>query len=608
MVDRESDDFLRARAQAKALPQNPGCYLMKDSGGTVIYVGKAKNLHRRVNQYFLPDRDMKTQALVAKIHKIDHIITGNEYEALLLENNLIKKYNPHYNILLKDGKSYPVIRITHEDYPKIFSTRRVVNDGSKYFGPFPDAGRMQLFLNLIDRLFSFRKCTIPLIMRERPCLYYHIGRCCGPCCGKVTVDDYRRNVDKVVDLLEGRSEALKKNLILEMNEASKNLQFELAARKRDLIQAVDTVTVEQEVQDFAAESRDYAAIEMRVPLCTISLMQIRDGKLLGRALYRAQTLGSEAETLLAFLVQYYSDGQQLPKELYVSQEIDYQLIRDFFKEELDSPVSVELPTTGKHFRILRMAKENARRDVESVARTMDNTAGLLELQKVLGLKDSPSLIEGFDIAQLSGKYTVASLISFKDGNPDPRNYRRFNIRSLNGAIDDYASMAEAVRRRYIRVVKEDLPRPDLIMVDGGKGQVNVSRDVLDEVGLADVPVVGLAEEHETIVFDDDRPDLNLRLSSDALRILIAVRDECHRFATGANQAMRSKDVSFKILQSVPGIGEKISGRIMQVYGSMDSLLNDSPEQISRKVRISIPLAEKLVKKLDVSRNAGSVRP
>lgn len=422
------------------------------------------------------------------------------------------------------------------------------------------------------------------------------------------MDDYRRNVDKVVDLLEGRSEALKKNLILEMNEASKNLQFELAARKRDLIQAVDTVTVEQEVQDFAAESRDYAAIEMRVPLCTISLMQIRDGKLLGRALYRAQTLGSEAETLLAFLVQYYSDGQQLPKELYVSQEIDYQLIRDFFQEELDSPVSVELPTTGKHFRILRMAKENARRDVESVARTMDNTAGLLELQKVLGLKDSPSLIEGFDIAQLSGKYTVASLISFKDGNPDPRNYRRFNIRSLNGAIDDYASMAEAVRRRYIRVVKEDLPRPDLIMVDGGKGQVNVSRDVLDEVGLADVPVVGLAEEHETIVFDDDRPDLNLRLSSDALRILIAVRDECHRFATGANQAMRSKDVSFKILQSVPGIGEKISGRIMQVYGSMDSLLNDSPEQISRKVKISIPLAEKLVKKLDVSRNAGSVRP
>lgn len=292
----------------------------------------------------------------------------------------------------------------------------------------------------------------------------------------------------------------------------------------------------------------------------------------------------------------------------MSQEIDYQLIRDFFQEELDSPVSVELPTTGKHFRILRMAKENARRDVESVARTMDNTAGLLELQKVLGLKDSPSLIEGFDIAQLSGKYTVASLISFKDGNPDPRNYRRFNIRSLNGAIDDYASMAEAVRRRYIRVVKEDLPRPDLIMVDGGKGQVNVSRDVLDEVGLADVPVVGLAEEHETIVFDDDRPDLNLRLSSDALRILIAVRDECHRFATGANQAMRSKDVSFKILQSVPGIGEKISGRIMQVYGSMDSLLNDSPEQISRKVKISIPLAEKLVKKLDVSRNAGSVRP
>ncbi|MDD2232748.1 MAG: excinuclease ABC subunit UvrC [Sphaerochaetaceae bacterium] len=600
MIDRESENFINARAQAKALPENPGCYMMKDTSGTVIYVGKAKNLHRRVNQYFLPDRDLKTQALVAKIHKIDHIITGNEYEALVLENNLIKKYNPHYNILLKDGKSYPVIRITNEDYPKIFSTRRIINDGSKYYGPFPDAGRMAMFLDLIDRLFSFRKCGIPLVKRDRPCLYYYIGRCSGPCCGKVTIEDYRKNVDKVADLLEGRSEALKKKLTSEMNEASKALMFELAGRKRDLIRSIDAVTAEQEVQDFASESRDYAAIEMRSPLCTISLMQIRDGKLLGKALYRAQTLGSEAETLLAFLVQYYSDGKQLPHELYVSQEIDYQLIQDFFRCELHSTISVELPTTGKHFRILRMAKENARRDIEQVARTMDNTAGLAELQNVIGLPGPPALIEGFDIAQLSGKYTVASLISFKDGNPDPKNYRRFNMKTLNGAIDDYASMAEAVRRRYTRVVKEDLPRPDLIMVDGGKGQVNVSRDVLDEVGLADVPVVGLAKERETIVFDDDRPDLNLPLSSEGLRILIAVRDECHRFATGANQAMRSRDVSFKILESVPGIGPVTSARIMQVYGSMDALLEDKPEDISKKAKIGIETAKRLVKKLDIT--------
>lgn len=603
MVDREGENFKKAREQARALPHNPGCYLMKDSSGVVIYVGKAKNLHRRVNQYFLPGRDPKTQALVGKISRIEHIITGNEYEALVLENNLIKRYNPHYNILLKDGKSYPVIRITNEPFPKIFSTRRVMKDGSRYFGPFPDAGRMQQFLGLIDKLFSFRKCGMPLKMLPTPCLYYHIGRCSGPCCGKVSEQEYQKNVDKVIDLLEGRSESLQRKLQAEMAEASRLLDFETAARKRDLIKAVHAVTEQQEVQDFASESRDYAAIEMRSPLCTISLMQIRDGKLLGKALYRAQTLGAESETLLAFLVQYYSDGQQLPNELYVSQEIDYRLIKDFFRNELNSSISVEVPTTGKHFRVLRMARENARRDVEMASRGVDNAAGLGELEKALGLSARPDLIEGFDIAQLGGKYTVASLISFKNGNPDPGNYRRFNMKTLNGAIDDYASMAEAVRRRYIRVVKEDLPRPDLIMVDGGKGQVNAARDVLDEIGLAEVPVVGLAKEHETIVFDDDRPNLNLPMDSDALRILIAVRDECHRFATSANQAMRSKDVSFRILQSVPGIGPVTSDKLMKCYGSMDAMLDDSSEAISRKAGIPLAVAQRLVRKLGVEHDA-----
>ncbi len=603
MVDREGEDFKKAREQTRALPKNPGCYLMKDSSGVVIYVGKAKNLHRRVNQYFLPGRDPKTQALVGKISRIEHIITGNEYEALVLENNLIKRYNPHYNILLKDGKSYPVIRITNEPFPKIFATRRVIKDGSRYFGPFPDAGRMQQFIGLIDKLFSFRKCGMPLKMLPTPCLYYHIGRCSGPCCGKVSEQEYKKNVDKVIDLLEGRSESLRRKLQTEMAEASRLLDFETAARKRDLIKAVHAVTEQQEVQDFASESRDYAAIEMRSPLCTISLMQIRDGKLLGKALYRAQTLGAESETLLAFLVQYYSDDQQLPNELYVSQEIDYGLIKDFFRNELNSSISVEVPTTGKHFRVLRMARENARRDVEMASRGVDNAAGLGELEKALGLSARPDLIEGFDIAQLGGKYTVASLISFKDGNPDPGNYRRFNMKTLNGAIDDYASMAEAVRRRYIRVVKEDLPRPDLIMVDGGKGQVNAARDVLDEIGLAEVPVVGLAKEHETIVFDDDRPNLNLPLDSDALRILIAVRDECHRFATSANQAMRSKDVSFKILQSVPGIGPVTSDKLMRCYGSMDAMLDDSSEAISRKAGIPLAVAQRLVRKLGVDHAA-----
>lgn len=596
----KNENFEMARNQARALPHNPGCYMMKDENAVVIYVGKAKDLHKRVNQYFLPDRDAKTKALVKKIIKIEHIITGNEYEALVLENNLIKKYNPHYNILLKDGKSYPVIRITNEDFPKIFSTRRVVDDGSLYFGPFPDSGKLMQFLELADKLFSFRKCSIPLKMRKNPCLYAHIGRCSGPCCNKISVQEYRANVDKVIQLLEGKSESLKNKLQAEMLAASKAMNFELAAKKRDLIKSIETVTTEQEVQSFASESLDYAAIEMRSVVCSISLMQIRDGKLLGKAIYRAETFGDEAETLLNFLVQYYCDGKELPNELYVSHEVDYQLIKDFFKNELNSALNVEVPTTGKHFRVLRMAQENAKRDVEQLLRCKDNSQGLEELKNVLGLASLPRLIEGYDIAQLSGKYTVASLISFKDGNPDPKNYRRFNIKGLDGAIDDYGSIEEALRRRYTRVIQEDLPRPDLIMVDGGQGQVNVARDVLDEVGLAQVPVVGLAKQFETIVFDDGREAIRLDHSNSGLRILIALRDECHRFATGANQAMRSKDVSFKVLQSVPGIGPAISDKLISTYGSMDALLQDSPQEISKKAKVSLAIAQRLVKKLDVS--------
>lgn len=596
----KNENFEMARNQARALPHNPGCYMMKDENAVVIYVGKAKDLHKRVNQYFLPDRDAKTKALVKKIIKIEHIITGNEYEALVLENNLIKKYNPHYNILLKDGKSYPVIRITNEDFPKIFSTRRVVDDGSLYFGPFPDSGKLMQFLELADKLFSFRKCSIPLKMRKTPCLYAHIGRCSGPCCNKISVQEYRANVDKVIQLLEGKSESLKNKLQAEMLAASKAMNFELAAKKRDLIKSIETVTTEQEVQSFASESLDYAAIEMRSVVCSISLMQIRDGKLLGKAIYRAETFGDEAETLLNFLVQYYCDGKELPNELYVSHEVDYQLIKDFFKNELNSALNVEVPTTGKHFRVLRMAQENAKRDVEQLLRCKDNSQGLEELKNVLGLASLPRLIEGYDIAQLSGKYTVASLISFKDGNPDPKNYRRFNIKGLDGAIDDYGSIEEALRRRYTRVIQEDLPRPDLIMVDGGQGQVNVARDVLDEVGLAQVPVVGLAKQFETIVFDDGREAIRLDHSNSGLRILIALRDECHRFATGANQAMRSKDVSFKVLQSVPGIGPAISDKLISTYGSMDALLQDSPQEISKKAKVSLAIAQRLVKKLDVS--------
>lgn len=597
-VDEQRERFEKARAMARALPLNPGVYLMKDSAGEVIYVGKAKSLRKRVCQYFLPNRDRKTSALVGKICRIDHIITGNDYEALVLENNLIKKYSPHYNILLKDGKSYPVIRITNEAFPKVFKTRRIIKDGSEYFGPYPDGSMLARYLDLIDRLFKLRKCSTPLRKRTNPCLYYHIGRCLGPCCGKVREEDYKKSIDRIRRMLEGRSDELEKQIRDEMMAASRDLKFETAASKRDLLQALQSISKAQMVEDHInTESRDYAAIEMRSPLCTVSIMQFRDGKLIGRALYRAQTFGDESETLLNFLTQYYEDGREIPGEIYVSHEIDRDLISRYFKDCFSADVKISVPRDGRNYRILRMAAENASNDVEKRLKTRDNTAGLEELARLCGLEEPPELIEGFDIAQLSGKYTVSSLISFVNGNPNPQGYRRFNIRSLEGAIDDYGAIREAVTRRYSRVMREGLQKPGLVLIDGGKGQVNIAREVLDGLGLADVPVVGLAKEYETIVFDDDRPDIRPDHSNEGLRILIAVRDECHRFATGANQAMRSRDASFKLLKSVPGVGEKTSIKVMEAFTTLDDLVACSAEEISKRASIPVKTAQNLLNKL-----------
>ena len=374
----------KARAMARELPSSPGCYLMKDSGGEVIYVGKAKNLKRRVASYFLPNRNAKTAALV-------------------LENNLIKKYNPHYNILLKDGKSYPVIRITHEDFPRVFRTRRIIRDGSDYFGPYPELSRLTAYLDLVEESYPLRHCSGFLKKRDTPCLYYHIHKCSGPCIGAISKEDYGKYVKEVRDFLSGDDTTLVKQVEKDMQKAARELDFETAARKRDLLKALTEMQKNQGMEDFTTDSRDYAAIEMRSYLCTISIMQFRSGRLIGKALYRAESLSDDTETLLSFLVQYYSDGDTLPDELFVSHEIDTELLSRYFRETLHSNLYVAVPKEGKHFRILRMAAENAARDVEKRLKEVDNTAALERLRDELGLPDIPRHIEGFDIAQLSGR-------------------------------------------------------------------------------------------------------------------------------------------------------------------------------------------------------------
>ena len=588
-----------ARDQARSLPENPGCYLMKNAEGTVIYVGKAKNLKRRVNSYFLPNRNAKTAALVEKIVNIEYVITGNEYEALVLENNLIKKYNPHYNILLKDGKSYPLIRITNEDYPRVFKTRRVIKDGSLYYGPYPDGKRLDMYLETVEDTYPLRLCQGVLKKKSTPCLYYHMKKCSGPCIGAISKEEYGEYIKEVKDFLSGDDSSLSRKVKKEMLEASKKLDFETAAKKRDLLEALSVMQSNQGVDDMdtSEDSRDYAAIEMRAYLCTVSIMQFRDGRLIGKAMYRAECLGDETETLLSFLIQYYSDGDTLPHELYVSHDIDAELLSKFFKEELGKPLSVEIPKDGKHYRILRLAGENASRDVEKRLKSVDNTPALERLKEITNIDSLPSLIEGFDIAQLSGKYTVASLIVFRDGNPSNKEYRHFSMKSLEeNEINDFQSIHEAVFRRYKRQRDEKAQLPDLLMVDGGIGQVNAAIAALDELGLS-FPVVGLAEKHEEIVFPDNT-SLLLDHSDPGLRVLIALRDECHRFATSFNQRMRSKDASFKLLESIDGVGPERSKRIMQTYQSVEAILSLTPEELAKGAKIPLPVAERVLRKLN----------
>ena len=588
-----------ARDQARSLPENPGCYLMKNAEGTVIYVGKAKNLKRRVNSYFLPNRNAKTAALVEKIVNIEYVITGNEYEALVLENNLIKKYNPHYNILLKDGKSYPLIRITNEDYPRVFKTRRVIKDGSLYYGPYPDGKRLDMYLETVEDTYPLRLCQGVLKKKSPPCLYYHMKKCSGPCIGAISKEEYGEYIKEVKDFLSGDDSSLSRKVKKEMLEASKKLDFETAAKKRDLLEALSVMQSNQGVDDMdtSEDSRDYAAIEMRAYLCTVSIMQFRDGRLIGKAMYRAECLGDETETLLSFLIQYYSDGDTLPHELYVSHDIDADLLSKFFKEELGKPLKVEIPKDGKHYRILRLAGENATRDVEKRLKSVDNTPALERLKEITNIDTLPSLIEGFDIAQLSGKYTVASLIVFRDGNPSNKEYRHFSMKSLEeNEINDFQSIHEAVFRRYKRQRDEKAQLPDLLMVDGGIGQVNAAIAALDELGLS-FPVVGLAEKHEEIVFPDNT-SLLLDHSDPGLRVLIALRDECHRFATSFNQRMRSKDASFKLLESIDGVGPERSKRIMQTYQSVEAILSLTPEELAKGAKIPLPVAERVLRKLN----------
>jgi len=586
----------RLRALIKQAPLAPGVYLMRDAEGAIIYVGKAKVLRNRLGSYFSGRKEAKTRHLVSRIESIEWIIAGSEYEALLLENTLIKKHTPRYNINLKDGKSYPSVRVTAEEFPRVFRTRRIIRDGSLYYGPFPSAELIDTYLDLVKRLFPLRRCAT-MKKRETPCMYYHIGRCSGPCAGKITKEEYAVQVEEVKKLLAGETEALLAELRCKMAEASESLKFEEAARLRDAVQAIELFAGRSSAVDFDPEARDYVAWAADGELIDYIVFQMREGRLTGRDLFRSKLYAAEEEALPGFLLSYYGPDRAPPPRVFVMRGTELGLVAEYFARERSLSVSFELPTERRHEAAMNLAVQNATEDLAKRRREIGDTAALEELRRELGLSSLPVRIEGFDIAQLGGKHTVASLVSFKNGIPDKKNYRHFKIRSLEGAVDDFGAIREAVARRYTRLVNEEAELPDLILVDGGAGQVSAAKEILDGLGV-DCDLAGLAKREEE-VYLPDRPDpLSLPLDSPALRVLVAVRDETHRFATGLNQRLRAADLKFGILEDIEGVGPARARRLMRVFGSLDVMAAASPESIASAGGMGSEVAGRVKKALE----------
>jgi excinuclease ABC subunit C len=580
-------------------PENPGVYIMKDGDGRIIYVGKAKRLRSRVRSYFLPGRDIKTSALVGKIRGIDFVVTANEYEALILENNLIKEHSPRYNINLKDGKTYPVIRITADDYPRIFRTRRIIQDGSDYFGPFADVKAIDIYLDVVDTLSPLRKCKGKLKKREHPCLYYHIGKCPGPCAGLISKEEYQGQADEIRKLLSEPPVEIKEDIRRRMRSASDALEFEKAAELRDRLQAVEAIESNQLVNDFDPESRDYVACHEHEGLISFVVFQMRQGRLVGTDIFRSRSFaaGENRDDLEQFIVRYYQEYRKSPARLFVRPgEVDEKALSRFFAEELsDSETSTVIcsPESRRDASLLNMAYENARQDSFKRAREIGDEEGIAELQKVFRLPRLPRRIEGFDIAQLQGKHTVAAMVSFHNGVPDKQEYRYFNIKSLKGKIDDYESIREAVARRYSRLVNEGKEMPDLILIDGGKGQLSAACGILESLGLRGQPILSLAKRKEEVFLPGRSQGVVLPEGTPALRVLQAVRDESHRFGTTLNQKQRNKDLEFQV-NEVPGFGPRRSQQLLAEFSSYREALAVGPEEIHQRTGIPLHAAEAFV--------------
>ncbi|MFL0450274.1 excinuclease ABC subunit UvrC [Bacillus altitudinis] len=558
------------KEKLSVLPDQPGCYLMKDRQNTIIYVGKAKVLKNRVRSYFTGSHDAKTQRLVSEIEDFEYIVTSSNIEALILELNLIKKYDPKYNVMLKDDKTYPFIKITNERHPKLIVTRNVKKDKGKYFGPYPNVQAARETKKLLDRLYPLRKCaTLP----DRVCLYYHLGQCLAPCVYDISEETNKQLVDEITRFLNGGHQQIKKELTEKMQEAAEQLEFERAKELRDQIAYIDSTMEKQKMTMSDLSDRDVFAYAYDKGWMCVQVFFIRQGKLIERDVSLFPMYQDPEEEFLTFMGQFYEKNNHfLPKEILVPDSVDQELIEQLLE------TNVHQPKKGKKKDLLLLAHQNAKIALKEkfslIERDEERTIGAVEqLGDALNIY-MPYRIEAFDNSNIQGADPVSAMVVFQDGKPYKKEYRKYKIKTVEGP-DDYASMREVIRRRYTRVLKDELPLPDLILIDGGKGQINAAIDVLENELNLSVPVAGLVkdEKHRTsiLMMGDTLEIVALERNSQAFYLLQRIQDEVHRFAISFHRQLRGKNAFQSILDDVPGIGEKRKKQLLKHFGSVKKM-------------------------------------
>ena len=586
------------KEKLKAIPALPGIYQFKDKNGKVIYVGKGKNLRNRVRSYFHSNVDSpKTLALVKRVHDFQLIVTDSEVEALVLENNLIKELKPRYNINLKDDKTFPYIRVTSEPYPQIFSTRQVVQDGSKYFGPYTNVRDMKLSLRMINQTFRIRSCKYYIDQdsidkgKVKLCLDYHIKKCDGPCEGLISEKEYRKMVDRVIQVLKGKTDELISELKIEMQNHSGNFEFEKAAQMRDMIGKLKVYASKQKIvsTDFGDRDIISAAVEGKDVACTI--LNIRNGRLIGQKRLKLSAEPSDGlnDVYSAIIRFYYNEFVEIPKEIILEVvPSDKETLLEWLNSKAERKVKFVVPKIKSDAKsILNMCKQNAILQLKEIQLQKMKKEGnlpyvLSALKRDLRLNILPRKIECFDISHIQGSDTVASLVVFVDGKPKKSLYRKFIIKSVEG-VDDFASMREVVQRRYSKLKDENNPLPELIMVDGGKGQLSSAVEILNDLGFKDYNIIGLAKRLEEIFFPSNPEAQTIPKTSSSLKLLQHLRDEAHRFAITFHRERRSKRTFKTELTDIKGIGTKAAEKLLTHFKSVNEIKKQSEEEISKVI-------------------------